>query len=142
MSVEQISATLQTAMTEVLESMCFILPGEPVDMAAFAGEPWMEHTLTFHGPEEGRFGIRAPRPVAVRIASDFLGEDPVDLSEQQVGEVMNELANMVCGNVLGHCYHDHAFALTSPTVMHPVSQEQGAQFDWEEGVLVAWVKTY
>ena len=63
MSVEQISATLQTAMTEVLESMCFILPGEPVDMAAFAGEPWMEHTLTFHGPEEGRFGIRAPRPV-------------------------------------------------------------------------------
>lgn len=139
MPAEQISQKLGVAMAEVLESMCFILPGEPVDPAAYAAEPWIERTLTFHGPEEGRFGIRAPHSVAARIASDFLGEDPTDLSSKQVDEVMGELANMVCGNLLGHCYHERAFTLTSPVPSEGELHEPGARFDWEEGVLLSWV---
>lgn len=141
MPVEQLSSNLEMAMTQVMESMCFILPGEPADEHTFANESWVERTLTFHGPEEGRFGIRAPHSVAIRIASDFLCEDPIDLTEKQVGEVMGELANMVCGNLLGHCYQDRAFALTTPVAQEPVFEEQNARMDWEEGILVAWVKT-
>ena len=62
----------------------------------------------------GSFGISAPQVKAQKIATNFLEEDEVVLTEDQRAEVIGEVANMTCGVLLARIGSRHAFALTSP----------------------------
>ena len=106
---------LRESVDEVLEKMFFIRSlGECADLS---GEPEMVAHLTFEGQPSGSFTLRASRDAARSIAADFLGEEPHMLSDQQAGEVICELANMICGSALSRIQSDFHFRLGAPALL-------------------------
>jgi hypothetical protein len=94
--------------------------------------------VPFEGKPSGRLSLRVTTSAARSIAADFLGEDERVLSEQQVGEVICELANIICGSVLSRVESEATFRLHSPglvsaatdcpvanSVVHSVSMDNG-----------------
>jgi CheY-specific phosphatase CheX len=107
---------LSESATEVLETMFFTstlseqAPPEPV-----AG-PGICATLSFQGDPPGRFGLRLPAGTARKIAASFLGKNEAEVSEIQIGEVVSELANMLCGSVLSRLEKETMFHLSHPEI--------------------------
>ncbi len=115
---------LRDAVTEVLEKMFFIRiledPREAQEFPArtrLDGEREIAARVTFHGEPSGSLSLRLGRRVARGIAADFLGEEEPEIGEQQVEEVIAELANMVCGAVLSHVESAVLFHLDQPLVV-------------------------
>src|SRR5690242_5541323 len=101
---------LQPAFTDVLETMFFTSvleicasPGVP------ARTPAVSSRLTFRGHPSGVFEIGIAQDAARRLAASFLGEEEQDLSEGRLGDVVCELANMLCGSVLSRIGSDFTF---------------------------------
>jgi CheY-specific phosphatase CheX len=108
---------LQESVDEVLEKMFFIRSfGEPQDSAR---EPEFVAHLTFEGDPPGWLALCVTAPAARSVSADFLGEEKVDLSEQQIGEVVCELANMICGSVLSRVENNSGFRRATPRLLPP-----------------------
>lgn len=147
MKTEEVNEYLGTSLNEVLESMFYLSADGEVESPAEIPEDWMMRQLHFSGPANGWFGIGAEAPTARLIASNFLGQEPEELSDEQVGDILGEVANMVCGSVLGHSASKQAFTLSAPRAMertgdsslpaHPAYKA----FSFEGSVLVAWMRT-
>jgi len=113
-------AELQIVLAEcidaVLEQMFFV--------RAFEGSPSMAPQelavqVAFSGQPSGCLTLRIAAATGRIIAAGFLGEDECVLSEQQVSEVICELANIICGSVLSRVESDASFRLTSARVIKP-----------------------
>jgi len=124
----------------IIKIIYFDPPAEPLDRDGLKGDAWVGRVLCFEGPVNGSFGIRLPKRVATQIASDFLGAEADELNEQQVADVTGELANMVCGNVLGHAYAEQAFTLSTPVEGEVPADVRCSEFAWDDGLLETWVK--
>jgi CheY-specific phosphatase CheX len=112
---------------EVLEQMFFVQPveepvpqksPEAVDSSHFSVD------VGFSGEPSGRLLLRISKPAARSIAADFLAEDEAVLSEQQVGEVVCELANIICGSVLTRVESRTSFRLGSPRLLFQVPEPE------------------
>ena len=140
----QLQNRLQEALNEVLESMCFLSSEDASSDKQQEAERWVGRRLDFRGPRDGCFGLRTPLPTARVIASNFLGEEPEDIADDQVGEVIGEVANMVCGTFLASIDSHQAFDLTTP---RPDDQRDPASLNriahtyaLDEGELVVWLE--
>jgi CheY-specific phosphatase CheX len=112
-------AALQRALVEsveeVLEKMFFIEAlAEPSGEAAPAEE--VSARLEFAGSPSGGLELAVSRPAARGIAADFLAEEEAGLTDGQVGEVICELANMICGAMLSKVESDGLFHLSAPRI--------------------------
>jgi CheY-specific phosphatase CheX len=108
---------LQESVEEVLEKMFFIqCLGEPGE---FLSEPEVVANLTFEGDPSGALTLRVTAGAARSVAADFLAAEEPDLSEQEIGEVVCELANMICGSVLSRVESSALFRLASPRIVAP-----------------------
>ena len=142
---------LDQAVSHVFESMCF-LAADPVDgaMPALGSESQgvqIGRYLEFRGPRKGRFGVRAQLSSAHLFASNLLGEEDSEVDDDHAGECLGEIANMLCGAVLGSLEPDEAFDLT-----HPCAESAGfvqplpgvslvRTYQMEESVLLqAWIE--
>jgi hypothetical protein len=106
----------------VLEKMFFIqCLGEPLE---FVPGPEVVAYLTFEGDPSGALTLRMTAGAARSVAADFLGAEEFDLSDQQVGDVVSELANMICGSVLSRAESFTSFTLASPRIV-PSESEAG-----------------
>ena len=106
---------LAESLDDVLEKMFFIRGlGEPGD---YTPEPAVIAHLTFDGDPPGWLTLRVTASAARSVAADFLGEEELDLSEKQIGEVVCELANMICGSVLSRVESNTAFRLAPPRIV-------------------------
>jgi CheY-specific phosphatase CheX len=105
---------LVSAATEVLESMCFISVAETSAESVTEDETWIAARLQFQGRLSGDFGLRTSLSTARIIASNFLGEDEVDLNTLQVIEVLCELSNMICGSFLNRLEGKGVYDLSHP----------------------------
>jgi len=85
--------------------------------------------VTFDGEPPGSLTLRVSRDAARSISADFLGAEEGELTEQQVGEVICELANMICGSVLSRVESAATFRLASPRL----GAEEGAGNAGEAG---------
>ena len=134
---------LVSAATEVLESMCFISVVESSDESVAEDETWIAARLQFQGRLSGDFGLRAPQGTARQIASNFLGEDEVDLNTLQVVEVLCELSNMICGSFLnrleGKGAYDLSHPVRDPIVAQPPAVAACQALQLNEGVLYVWL---
>src|SRR5215467_8467792 len=96
--------TLETALAEcageVLEQMFFARSLEGSAKADSGGGAQLTAEVSFDGDPSGHLTLSASARAARSIAADFLAEEEPVLSEQQVGEVLCELANIICGSVL------------------------------------------
>jgi CheY-specific phosphatase CheX len=116
---------LSTTVDSVLETMFFsavLGPAEPETNGTV-----LESRLAFHGRPSGTFGVCLSEPSARLLAAGFLGEDEESLTDSQTGQVVCELANMLCGSLVSQLQSDESFDLASPELV-PSGSEIAAGF--------------
>jgi len=136
---------MTSAVEEVLETMYFtgvldcglgcVSPPEPAGADELAAE------IRFQGSQSGRFRVRAPLRLARMLTACFLGREEVEVPESQAGDVVCELANMICGSILSRLDHKGAFHIGHPELVQPgpLGEPEGITtsgwFDLENGIL-------
>jgi chemotaxis protein CheY-P-specific phosphatase CheC len=124
----------------VLESMFFTTPYPPADDQSQRAA--LVARVAFEGQPSGMLCARISETSARSLAASFLGEDRESLSEVQIGQVMCELTNMLCGSFLSQLEHDRYFMLAAPQLLmddpqsvprSPATSER--TFGLEDGVL-------
>lgn len=108
-----IDYAIAASVQETLEKMFFVggaqeAAGDAPRQRAIAAR------LSFEGAPPGWLALRVSSATARSIAADFLGEDELSLSDSRIGEVVLELANMICGAVLSRVETTTEFRLGSP----------------------------
>lgn len=106
---------LSETVDSVLETMFFSATWGPAD-PEFGGAV-LESRLAFHGRPSGTFRVCLSEPCARLLAGGFLGEDEDSLTDSQTGQVVCELANMLCGSLLSKLQSDESFDLASPELI-------------------------
>jgi hypothetical protein len=114
---------------------------------AGAGGAAMDAHLHFAGGRCGEFRIAIVPAAARTVACNFLGaEDESEIRDEQVGEVVCELANMICGSVLSRLNGDLAFDLSHPELLPGVGDGNGwpetaaRTFELENGWLTTAIR--
>jgi CheY-specific phosphatase CheX len=119
MSERPVQLALRDAVEEVLEKMFFVQTIESEREESDSPEREVAASLTFEGSPPGSLTLRVTDEAARTIAADFLGTEEASLSSGQVGEVVCELANMICGSVLSRVESSAAFRLAEPRLLSP-----------------------
>ncbi|MGE5644264.1 MAG: chemotaxis protein CheX [Acidobacteriota bacterium] len=141
------SEALAEAVRGVLETMFFT--GAESERPGYASGTAgaIEARLRFDGERPGEFRVLVAPGAARSIAANFLGADEeAEITEAQAGDVVSELANMICGSALSRLEGDVAFDLSHPSVSRldaePAAWPDGAArtFDLENGWLTAAIR--
>jgi chemotaxis protein CheY-P-specific phosphatase CheC len=98
---------------------------DPVSAPNIAIEDGLRARLEFRGAPPGRFELLVSRTAAREIAANFLGLAPDEISDEQVGDVVREMTNMLCGSVLSQLECDSTFDLSAPRIVCDVPSEAG-----------------
>ena len=143
--VEQVAQALAAAAEQVLDTMFFTTVISHSERAPEAALPVCA-CLEFRGEPSGSFGVNMSECAARVVAANFLGDEPDALSGAQVGEVICELANMICGAVLTQIHGENLFELTSPERQDPewalaaAVRATGRTFDIGDGLIQAYLR--
>src|SRR5208283_6215883 len=78
-------------------------------------------SVRFDGGVRGEFLVAVDPHVAAVMASAFLGLDESEVSPEQIGQVMCETANMICGAALSRIEADDHMRLDTPTLADTAS---------------------
>lgn len=130
---------LAASAEEVLETMFFT----PVTGQPEPGEPpleWISAGLEFRGEPGGRFRVGVSRPAARALAASFLGLEESEVSGGQVGEVICELANMICGSVVSRLESGAPIALLHPELVEGPPPGAARLLAIEDGWLAVWLE--
>jgi CheY-specific phosphatase CheX len=115
----EFGAVVVRVAAEVLETMFF---EEAVPSAC--EHAWLAQAvsarLSFEGSHCGEFLLSVSPDTARSIAAGFLGVDPEEMSATQPGEVILELANILCGALISTLCPESNLSLGTP---EPVSAE-------------------
>lgn len=144
MASSELDQVLSDSAADVLESMFFTAPEGESEPDNPTG-PSISARLPFSGKTPGRFGVRIPLETARKIAASFLGVEEDAVAEAQIGEVICELANMLCGSVLSRLEKDCRFELSKPELeppetVRPADATAYRAFQLEEGPLAVWLQ--
>jgi CheY-specific phosphatase CheX len=113
-SEQLIGVLLDSCCQQVLETM-FFYPAAPLSSAREGcGRERIEARLIFNGNPSGAFQVDTERAVARILAANFLGVDENEVSEDQMHQVIAELANMICGSALSSLGQVEYFKLDQP----------------------------
>lgn len=135
----QIECQLAEAAQEVLETMFFCGLSEDAGQAEAGNkEPDVAAIVRFHGAEEGALEIRLSEAMAMRCASDFFGEEESETRESDSLDVVREMANMVCGNLLSRLERNSIFCLDEP-VARLGREPEAARESQEIGSGLPWI---
>ncbi len=150
MNEAQICTQLVDAATNVFETMCFscVLGTTPSPLDLHSTP--LGAAVQFTGTWNGRMELWASPEMAHSLAAAFEGEpcdcapdeEPAGHVDQDLGLVLQELANMVCGSLLTDLYPDGEFYLASSVPSEMTFEEEGAtscgqQLELDEGQV--WV---
>ncbi len=145
MEANEIKTALASAVEDVLETMCFttVLSSEQgtVPRGVDGGALAITAALRFHGCPSGGFRVSVPQTLARVLGAGFLGVDESEVSDAQAGDVVCELANMICGSVLSRLESETTFRITHPELIPAEPGFEGpstcGRFDLGDGVLTA-----
>jgi hypothetical protein len=73
--------------------------------------------IRFEGSHRGEMMLGVSVEAADPIAASFLGLDPMELTDAQRGQVIQELTNIFCGAMLSRLWPESKLALGSPELM-------------------------
>jgi CheY-specific phosphatase CheX len=108
-----LSETVRHVAAEVLETM-FFTETEP----ASCEHNWLHSArcarIRFEGSHFGEMLLGVSAEAADPIAASFLGLDPMELTDAQRGQVIQELSNILCGAMLSNLWPESKLALGSP----------------------------
>jgi CheY-specific phosphatase CheX len=112
-----VQCALRESVGEVLEKMFFVEPLDEPPVAADPPDGEIAVKLSFEGSPSGVLTLSVSPDAARQVAADFLGEEPSDLAAGRIGEVVCELANMICGSVLSRVESSSTFRLAAPSLL-------------------------
>ncbi|HTB18883.1 MAG TPA: chemotaxis protein CheX [Bryobacteraceae bacterium] len=105
--------TMQQVTAEVLESMFFTeAEPAPCEHGWLPGAPCAR--IGFAGSHRGEMLLGVSAEAAAPIGASFLGLDPMELTDAQRGQVLEELSNILCGAMLSQLWPESKLALSSP----------------------------
>ena len=110
------SDMVRQVITEVLERMFFTeAESTACEHAWLASAPsaW----IPFEGSHRGELLLGISLEAVGPIAASFLGLDPLEVTDVQRGQVIQELSNIVCGAMLSHLWPESKLALSSPKLL-------------------------
>lgn len=126
------AACLEAA-PNVLGTMFFELLTEPPQVCAFSPAKLLDVSrVDFEGDPHGRLVVAAPPSLSAALAGAFLALEDQPAPPSNIAFVLGELANMLCGSVLGRLRPDGTFRLSTPEThlgQTPVEQV-GTSFQW------------
>jgi len=136
---------LSGAVDSVLETMFYsaaLGPAEPE-----IGTGVLEARLAFRGRPSGTLSVCLSESTARQLAAGFLGEEEDALTDSQPGEMVCELANMLCGSLVSTLATEGRFDLTSPELVpagtpaaspdQPLARQS---FELESGILTVTLR--
>lgn len=120
---------LGAAVDEVLETMFFSQSFGPCQPDLNAGD--LMARVPFTGETSGWIVVRISEPGARNLAASFLGESEESLSDLQIRQVVCELTNMLCGDVVSKIASRECFDLGAPEMLSEWNcpPDHSAQFD-------------
>lgn len=111
-------ALLAAAAGEVLETMFFTSVYGPAEPGGSPAEPRVAARLGFEGTPSGALTLSVSESAVRALAANFLAPDEDDpLPVSQLGCVVCELANMICGSLLSRVNSEEHFRLSSPEIL-------------------------
>jgi CheY-specific phosphatase CheX len=113
----ELECALAESTAAVLERMFFVQALDETAPAAPEADSDLICGVNFIGDPSGRLALRVSLGAARSMAADFLGEDEGGLSGFQVGQVVCELANIICGSVLSRIESGTTFQLDCPRLL-------------------------
>ena len=125
MSADNIHIQAQVAI-QVLERYAFLVGGPPepgAAMASFPSPSWVV-TIDFSGACTGTVGMVIPPDLAAQAAANVFGGEPSHVSDEQAGDAVQELLNIVCGHYLHEREGDQALFNLSAPVRQAMTREQ------------------
>jgi hypothetical protein len=134
----ELEALLGSAAEEVLETMFYSAVFGP---GTEAEGPYWSAGVSFRGSRSGALDVAAPESTATALAAAFLGESPESVPDGTVPTVIGELANVLCGVVLGRVEEGGQFVIAPPRVSRLDAAAFAPQlqvrhvFELEEGTL-------
>jgi len=137
--MSELEDLLSSAAEEVLETMFYSGVFGP---GTEGGGPYLSAGVSFRGSRSGALDVAAPEATATALAASFLGETAESVPAEQVPAVIGELANVLCGVVLGRVEEGGQFVIAPPKVSRTEAGVQPARnleirrvFELEEGTL-------
>ncbi len=145
MQTIRFDAWLTESVSEVVESMCFVSSEDGTLPSELEDPLWVSRRLSFRGPQQGCFGLRAPISTARMLASNLLGQEEEQLSDAQAAEALGEIANMICGTLLCRINSQQAFELSPPcsdqaSEKPPCRERVCRMFSLDGNALIAWIE--
>lgn len=140
------AGALAVASSEVLERMFFTDVMGDSEASRTASPDCLCAALGFQGEPYGSLRLEISRPAARSLAANFLGvEREEDLADGAIGEVVCELANMICGNILSRQGNTGTFDLSAPRLLDPAAPSEkragiGRKFELENGDLTVFLE--
>ena len=136
--MSELEDLLGIATEEVIETMFYSAVFGPGTEAAEG--PYLSAEVTFTGSRSGALEVSAPQSTATVLAAAFLGENADSVADTQVPAIIGELANVMCGVVLGRLEQGGQFAIAPPQVSRmegPAASHRGVRrvFEIEEGTV-------
>jgi CheY-specific phosphatase CheX len=135
--VPEFAATVVRVAAGVLETMFF-----EEAVASACEHAWLSTAvsahLSFAGSHGGEFLLSVSPGTARSIASGFLGLDPQEMTETQPGEVMLELANILCGALMSNLWPESSLSLGSPELVsgeHSLPEAMHCCFSLADGMV-------
>lgn len=122
--------SLTSAISEVMECSFFALAEildetrfSEVEQSAYESSPaWWHVAVTFCGPWQGTVTLAIADALARQLHECFAGLMPDDsVSDEEVGQMMSELGNMIAGSWLTKAHRQHKFDLASPVAQKSTS---------------------
>jgi hypothetical protein len=117
MSERELDGLLASAVDAVLEAMFFSAPLGPGAPPGLSDPGLLAARLSFRGNPSGAMAVCLSPDAARPLAAGFLGVDVPDVSGAQIGEVVCELANMLCGSVVSKLESEQIFDLSPPELV-------------------------
>jgi len=128
---QQKTPTLAAIFSDVLARLAFMFTEDlPVD--PIPGGGWIEASVGYKGPVEGRLVLTCTREFATVLASNLLGTDPEDPeADVKAEDAVKEFMNITCGQYITAVHGTEAvFCLSIPevrTAEAPPADDAGPQ---------------
>lgn len=125
---EEIRPAAISLASKLFERM-FFLPLEPIIEPQRKKQPLYKSPIVykgeigFHGKNSGRLKLYLPCDLADIMVQNFLDLDDGETKESQTVDMINELCNMICGNLFFQLDQKAAWDLTLPCTNFVPPQE-------------------
>ncbi len=130
---ESLRASAIDVTSHILETMFFVTlepwTGRGGEDSPSAPASWLEGRIRFVGPRTGEVRLYVPLELAQAMAANFLGLEEGIPTDAQARDVVGELTNMICGNLLSRLDRKVIYNLSVPEAACTASDPMGKETD-------------